>query len=55
MLMGAEVSTIEHPNVALVALKHDQPAQGFCKTWTVIGLQEKNLKSIIRIGLSKFC
>ena len=35
MLMGAKVGTIEHRNVALVALEHDRSAQGFCKTWTI--------------------
>ena len=42
MLMGAEVSTIEHRNVALVALEHDRSAQGFCKTETVKVLPDSN-------------
>ena len=35
MLMGAKIRTLEHRNVALVALEHDRSAQGFCKTWTI--------------------
>ena len=37
MLMGAEVCTIEHRNVALVALEHDRSAQGFYKKVIAMG------------------
>ena len=44
MLMGAKMRTIEHRNVALVALEPDRPAQGFHKTGTVVSLQAKGCR-----------
>ena len=54
MLMGAKIRTLEHRNVALVALEPDQPAQGFHKTGTVVSLQDKNCRELARQGLSWF-
>ena len=45
MLMGAKIRTLEHRDVALVALEHDRSAQGFCKTETVKVLPDSNYSS----------
>ena len=42
MLMGAKVGTLEHGDVALVALEPDRPAQGFHKRETVKVLPDSN-------------
>ena len=52
MLKGAKIRTLEHVNVALVALEPDRPAQGFHKTGTVVSLQDKNCREFARQGLS---
>ena len=44
MLKGAKIRTLEHGDVALVALEHDRPAQGFHKTGTVVSLQDKGCR-----------
>ena len=46
MLMSAKVGTLEHRNVALATLEHDRPAQGFCKTETVVSLQDKDCREV---------
>ena len=46
MLMGAKIRTLEHRDVALVALEHDRSAQGFHKTGTVVRLQDKDCREV---------
>ena len=53
MLMGAKVGTLEHGDVALVALEPDRPAQGFHKTRTVVSLQDRDCRGFTEQLLRK--
>ena len=55
VLMGAKIRTLEHRDVALVALEPDRPAQGFHKTGTVVSLQDRDCRELARQGLSRAC
>ena len=54
MLMGAKIRTLEHRDVALVALEPDRPAQGFHKTGTVVRLQDKDCRCFTNSYYAKF-